>query len=142
MPRSLPGSWTGWSFTSTSPLSGWSSPAIRRSSVDFPHPEGPSSTRNSPMSRPSREYASSICRLMFSSASIRSPFGEAKHLETFLTVIFDLLGSMLGRLQVHAGTGNGGCSSRKRRRSLAPWEQPSFQECKKEPKQESSDADG
>ena len=51
MPRSRPGPVTGLPFTSTSPVSGWSRPAIRRRMVDLPQPDGPSRTRNSPMSR-------------------------------------------------------------------------------------------
>ena len=54
MSRCLGGmSLTIWSPIHTSPSVGSSRPAIIRSNVDFPHPEGPSSTMNSrsPMSR-------------------------------------------------------------------------------------------
>ena len=34
----------------TRPLSGWSSPAASDRTVDLPHPLGPSSARNSPLS--------------------------------------------------------------------------------------------
>src|SRR5208337_5160740 len=58
MPRSRPGPSTGFPFTIIWPLSGRSRPAIILKRVDFPHPEGPSKTRNSPMSLPSGEKAS------------------------------------------------------------------------------------
>src|ERR1035438_3092563 len=49
MPRSRPGPPTGLPSTRISPVSGWSRPAIMRSSVDFPQPDGPSRTLNSPL---------------------------------------------------------------------------------------------
>src|SRR5436305_4067050 len=142
MPRSLPGPFTGCSFTRTSPESGRSSPAIKRSRVDLPHPEGPRSTRNSPMSLPSRENASSISKLMFCRASILSRLGPAKDRLTFLTVIFDFLGAMLCRLQVCGCTRHRGAASGKSRGCFAPGEQPRFQECQKETEKERSNTDG
>src|SRR5438445_411538 len=142
IPRSLPGPDTGCSFTSISPVSGRSSPAIKRSNVDLPHPEGPSSTRNSPMSRPSRANASSISKLMFSRASILSRFGPANDRLTFLTVIFDFLGSMLCRLQVRVSAGHRRATSGKSRSSLAPREQTGFQESQKKTKKEGRNTDG
>src|SRR6266849_4323652 len=142
MPRSLPGPDTGSSFTNISPVSGWSSPAIKRNKVDLPHPEGPSSTRNSPMSRPSRVNASSISKLMFSRASILSRFGPANDRLTFLTVIFDFLGSMLCRLQGGVSTGHRRATSGKSRGGLTPGEEPGFQESQKKTEEEGSNTDG
>ena len=48
MPRSAPGSRVTWPFTSTSPSVGVTSPAAIMSSVDLPHPEGPTMHANWP----------------------------------------------------------------------------------------------
>src|ERR1700722_7752501 len=142
MPRSSPGPCPGFSLTRTSPESARSNPAIKRNRVDLPHPEGPSSTRNSPMSRPSGEYASSISKLIFSSASIFPPSDEQNDRLTLRTVIFGFLGSMLGRFQVRGGAGDGRTPSSKRGSRIAPGEEPFFQNRQQEPKQKCSDADG
>src|SRR3990172_3939333 len=55
------------------PEVGRSSPAIKLSTVDLPHPDGPTMQRNSP---------SFTARLMFSKA-IRVPPGDGKERETF-----------------------------------------------------------
>src|SRR5882762_6280985 len=142
MPRSLPGPCTNWSFTRTSPLSARSNPAISRSRVDLPHPDGPSRTRNSPMSRPSRVYASSISKLMFSRASTLPPSAETNDRPTWRTAIFDFLGSMLGRLQVSSGAGHRCPTSGQRGTRLAPGEKNSLQKRQQKPEQECSDTDG
>src|SRR6202162_1639189 len=136
MPRSFPGACTGFSFTRISPVSARSRPAIKRSRVDLPHPEGPSRTRNSPMSRPSCEYASSISKLMFSSASTFAPSADTKDRLTSRTVIFDFLGSMLGRLQVCGGAGNRCTTSGKSRPGIAPGKKSTFQKGQQEAEQE------
>src|ERR1700733_135553 len=142
MPRSLPGPCTGFSLTSTSPLSARPRPAISRRRVDLPHPEGPSRTRNSPMSRPSREYASSISKLMFSSASTFPPSDDTNDRLTLRTVIFDFLGSMFGRLQVRGGTGNGRSASGKSGTRFAPGKEAAFQKAQKKTEQECGNANG
>src|SRR5260370_14147760 len=142
MPRSLPGPDTGMSLPCISPVSGRSRPAIKRNKVDLPHPEGLSSTRTSPMSRPSRVNASSISKLMFSSASILSRFGPANDRLTFLTVIFDFLGSMFCRLEVRGGAGDCSAASGKSRSSLTPGEQPAFQESQQKAEEAGGDTDG
>src|ERR1039458_1859067 len=94
MPRSRPGPPTGLPSTRISPVSGWSRPAIMRSSVDFPQPDGPSRTLNSPRFRPSGEKASSTSKLTLCSASMRLPLGPAKlreRLRTEILVLFTLL---------------------------------------------------
>src|SRR5580700_10508880 len=146
MPRSFPGPCTGRSFTRISPVSARSNPAIKRSRVDLPHPEGPSRTRNSPISRPSREYASSISKLMFSRASVLEPSAATNDRPTFLTVILDFLdsiflSSVLGRLQVCRGAGNTRPASGQRGTRLAPWEETPFQKRQQEAKQKCGDAD-
>src|SRR5271156_2361226 len=142
MPRSLPGPCTGFSFTRISPESARSRPAIKRSSVDLPHPEGPSRTRNSPMSRPSFEYASSISKLMFSRASTFAPSAEKNDRLTLRTVIFDFLGSMLGRLQVCGGAGYGRPASGQRGTRFAPGKEAVFQKRQQKAEQKRGDADG
>src|SRR5206468_6007411 len=113
-----------------------------RSSVDLPHPDGPSKTRNSPMSRPSREYASSTLNLMSCTASIRFPSGERKQRLTLRTVILDFLGSMFHRLQMGAGAGDSSTRSRETRSRSAPWKSAMLQESKLESEQEGSNTDG
>src|SRR5580700_8328461 len=147
MPRSFPGPCTGRSFTRISPVSARSNPAIKRSRVDLPHPEGPSRTRNSPISRPSREYASSISKLMLSSASTFEPSALTNDRLTLLTVIFDFLGSIfsssvLGRLQVCGGARNGRPASGQRRTRFAPGEETAFEKRQQKPEQKRGDADG
>src|ERR1700686_1665401 len=136
MPRSFPGPCTGFSFTKISPVSARSRPAIKRKRVDLPHPEGPSKTRNSPMSRPSREYASSISKLMFSRASTFAPSAETNDRLTECTAIFDFLGSTLGRLQVCSGAGYRRTSSGKGGTRFAPRKKAPFQKCQQEAEQE------
>src|SRR5215472_9493603 len=141
MPRSLLGPFTGSPFTRISPLSGRSWPATIRRSVDLPQPEGPSSTRNSPISRPAGEKASSTSRLMSFSASMRSPLGDMKVRLTLLMEILYFLVSMGHRLAMLAGAH--GC--RRLRGSLcglAPREQNLFQEGEQRAEQECGHADG
>src|SRR5947199_4032042 len=140
MPRSLPGPETGWPFTSTSPWSGRSSPAIMRSSVDLPQPEGPSSTRNSPISRPSAEYASSTSKLTSSSALIFSPCGEKNVRARLRTVILDFLTSMFHRLQMRAGRGHRSCGSCGR--ELPPRKELLFKQGEQPAKEEGRKANG
>src|SRR5258708_2352471 len=140
MPRSLLGTCTGWVLTRISPESGLSSPAIMRSNVDLPQPEGPSSTRNSPMSRPAGEKASSTSRLTSLSASIFSPWGEKKVRETLRTVILDFLVSMADRLLAHAGAACGRLRAGLRR--LPPGEEHLLQEREAEAEKEGGHADG
>src|ERR1017187_10076115 len=90
MPRSRPGPPTGLPSTRISPVSGWSRPAIMRSSVDFPQPDGPSRTLNSPRFRPSGEKTSSTSKLTLCSASMRLPLGPAKLRERLRTEILVL----------------------------------------------------
>src|SRR5215471_534813 len=135
MPRSFPGPCTGFSLTSTSPLSARSSPATRRNNVDFPHPEGPSKTRNSPTSRPADEKASSISKLTFSSALTGSPFAAGNERLTPRTVIFDFLCSMFRRLQMGRRAGHRGTCISQGCSRLAPGEQAAFQKREQEPKQ-------
>src|ERR1022692_1612087 len=152
IPRSFPGACTGFSFTRISPESAWSRPAIKRSRVDLPHPEGPSRTRNSPISRPSREYASSISKLMFSRASTFEPSPRTNDRLTLRTVIFDFLGSIflsslflssvLGRLQVCGGAGNRRSSTGERGSRFAPGEEAAFEKRQQKAEQEGGDADG
>src|SRR5215471_20758349 len=142
IPRSLLGPCTGWPFTRISPLSGWSRPATMRSRVDLPHPEGPSKTRNSPMSRPAGENASSTSRLMSLSASMRSPLGEVKLRLTLRTVILYFLVSM-----AHRGLAMLSCAHccrrlRGRLRDLPPGEKNLFQESEDGAKQKCRHANG
>src|SRR5579864_6507447 len=141
MPRSLPGLCTGCSLTSTSPLSARSKSAISRNNVDLPHPDGPSRTRNSPMSRPADENASSISKLMFSSALTRSPFAAGKDRFTLRTVILDFLCSMFGRVQVRRRAGHRSTAAGEGRGRLTPREKMFFQNGQQEAEQESRDAD-
>src|SRR5215468_4175249 len=142
MPRSLLGPCTGWPFTRISPLSGWSRPATIRSKVDLPQPEGPSSTRNSPMSRPAAEKASSTSRLMSLRASMRSPPGEVKVRLTLWMLILYFLVSM-----AHRGPAMLAGAHRCRRLSgrlcsLSPRKENFFQESKKRAKQKRRHANG
>src|SRR5882724_5747000 len=139
MPRSLLGPCTGWLLTRISPESGLSRPAIMRNSVDLPQPDGPSSTRNSPMSRPAGEKASSTSRLTSLSALIFSPWGEKKLRETLRTVILDFLVSMASRLFAHAGAAR--CRLRTGLRGLPPGEEHLFQERETEAEKKSGHAD-
>src|SRR3954452_286952 len=123
MPRSLPGPFTTSSLTSTSPQSAWSRPAVSRNSVDLPQPDGPSRTRNSPTSRPAGEYASSISKLIFSSAFTHFPSDAGNVRLTFRTVIFDFLCSMFRRLQVRSGSRHGSSGASQSAGCLAPREQ-------------------
>ncbi len=66
---------------------GKSRPAMMRRMVDLPQPDGPSSTRNSPMSRPSGANSSSTSRLTSRRASIFSPDAPVKMRETLRSVI-------------------------------------------------------
>src|SRR5579864_2451683 len=127
MPRSLPGPCTGWPFTRISPVSGRSSPATIRSRVDFPQPEGPSSTRNSPMSRPAGENASSTSRLMSLSASMLSPLGDLKVRLTLWILILYFLVSMCHRSFAMMGSANRCRNLRGRLSRLAPREENFFQ---------------
>src|SRR5579885_364951 len=142
MPRSFPGPLTGCSFTSTSPPSARSSPAIRRSSVDLPQPEGPSRTRNSPTSRPAGENASSISKLMFSSALTPFPSDDGNVRLTFFTVILDFLCSMFRHLQMRGSTRHRDSGARKSRCGLAPWEQLAFKKGQQEAEQKCRNSDG
>src|ERR1700691_5929710 len=122
-------------------------PAIKRSRMDLPHPKGPSRTRNSPISRPSREYASSISKLMLSRASTFEPSALTNDRLTLRTVIFDFLGSIflrpvLGRLQVCRRAGNGRPTSGQRGTRFAPGEEKAFEKRQQKPEQKRSDADG
>ena len=63
--RSVPGPSIGLLSISTVPEVGCCRPAIKCSSVDLPHPEGPTMQRNSP---------GFTFRLMLSSASSSDPF--------------------------------------------------------------------
>src|SRR5208282_503395 len=130
--------------------------------VDLPQPEGPSRTRNSPISRPSREYASSISKLMFSRASSFEPSAQGNDRLTLRTVIFDFLGSIflislffsslffsslilgpvLGRLQVGGGAGNSRSSTGERGSRFAPGEEAALEKCQQKAEQEGGDADG
>src|SRR6266849_1300667 len=139
MPRSLLGPCTGWLLTRISPESGLSRPAIMRSNVDLPHPEGPSSTRNSPMSRPAAENASSTSRLTSLSALIFSPWGEKKLRETLWTVILDFLASTADRLFAHAGNA---CGPLRAGLRLSPREEHFLHEREAEAEKEGGHADG
>src|ERR1700741_4977531 len=141
MPRSLPGPLTCWSFTRTSPESARSRPAINRNRVDLPQPDGPSRTRNSPISRPAGEYASSISKLMFSSALTHCPSAAGNVRLTFRTVILDFLCSMFCRLQVRSCTWNGCSRTRQSCARPAPREQLALEKRQQESEQECGDAD-
>src|SRR5579864_9186614 len=123
MPRSLPGWVTISPLTNTWPLVGLSRPAIMRSSVDLPQPEGPSSTRNSPISRPAAENASSTSRLTSFSASMRSPLGEKNTRETSFTLILDFLFSTAHRLLAASAAGYRDGRLRAGLRYLSPGEE-------------------
>src|SRR5208282_2727877 len=120
--------------------------------VDLPQPEGPRRTRNSPISRPSREYASSISKLMFSRASTFEPSAQGNDRLTLRTVIFDFLGSIflsslflgpvLGRLQVGGGAGDRRSSTGERGSRFAPGEEAAFEKRQQKAEQEGGDADG
>src|SRR5208282_4404156 len=124
--------------------------------VDLPQPEGPRRTRNSPISRPSREYASSISKLMFSRASTFEPSAQGNDRLTLRTVIFDFLGSIflsslffsslflgpvLGRLQVGGGAGDRRSSTGERGSRFAPGEEAAFEKRQQKAEQEGGDAD-
>src|SRR5215831_3248374 len=134
MPRSRPGPVTAAPLTRTSPVSGRSSPAMIRRMVDLPQPDGPSSTRNSPISRPSADQASSTSRLMLRNAWIVSPCGLRKLRLTLRRLILTLFSMRLG--------GNGisrsdcGCPRVRRPRRPAPREQAAFEECQQTAEQE------
>src|SRR6266851_4459843 len=136
MPRSRPGPWTGTPLTSTCPLSGRSRPAIIRNSVDFPQPDGPSKTRNSPMSRPSWEKASSTSNLTFFSASTRLPSRHGKLRQTSWIAILILFGM---HLHWSAG-GHRGNRFRRRARGLAPWKQTGLYKRQQKAEQERGNA--
>src|SRR5262249_15509062 len=104
--------------------------AMRRRIVDLPQPDGPSSTRNSPMSRPSGAYSSTISRLMSRRASTCSPPGPVNVRETLRSVIL-FFGSMGGR--------NGGLGHLPGR--ALPREQPGFERGEQPPEQESRHPD-
>ena len=55
------------------PALGWMSPAIRRSSVDFPQPDGPTTLRNSPASTSSETLASAWTPLAKTLETPRTP---------------------------------------------------------------------
>src|SRR5215471_10701499 len=99
-----------------------------RSRVDLPQPEGPSSTRNSPISRPAGENASSTSRLMSFKASMRSPCGDMNVRLTFRMAILYFLVSMGHRGLAMMSCSHGCRSLRCRLRSLLPREKDSFHE--------------
>src|SRR5258708_4749760 len=140
MPRSRPGPVTGVPFTSTSPLSGWSRPAMMRRTVDFPQPGGPSRTRNSPTSRPSAAKAFSTSKLTSSSARIVSPCGLRKLRLTLRRAILILFSMRLGR---HGDSRSHGRASRVGGPGgFAPREQAVLDERQQAAEQERSDPDG
>src|SRR5258708_9844044 len=97
------------------------------------------------MSRPSREYASSISKLMFSSASTFPPSAEMKVRLTLRTVIFAFLGSIwlrpvFRRFQVRSCARNPRPSSSQRGSRLAPGKENALQKSQQKPKEECRDA--
>src|SRR5450759_4914140 len=137
MPRSRPGPVTGAPFTRICPLSGWSRPAMSRSIVDLPQPEGPSSTRSSPTSRPSGERRSSTSRVTSRIAWMRSPVGDTKLRATLCKETLSLAGMTL-RLCRYLG---GGWDIRLAG-GLAPWKQSVLQHRQQPAEKESGEADG
>src|SRR6185369_12290812 len=139
MPRSRPGPVTLLPCANTSPAVGSSSPAMIRSRVDLPQPEGPRMTRNSPTSWP-LSTRSSISKLMFLNASTASPCAFTNWRETLRTLILLGRSAMSGCPAARAGHGGGralehaGGAPPREQAALAQGEQP--------PEQERRDADG
>src|ERR1700758_3457529 len=63
----------------TRPLDTSSSPAIRRKRVDFPHPDGPTKTTNSPsrMSRLTHGITTAVAKLLVTCSSLMAPIATS-----------------------------------------------------------------